>query len=514
MRTQISFVIDNTKYFTAFGAEGLLSDHLVDTNAIKQTDIVGSAALTRSFGRLVPGGMMSVPVITVSEYTKDGEYFLLKGTCDGTDYELTKDGVIVGTDFKESEPVEEAQSAPTEVISEEKPVTEPESETEAEPVEEKAFEPEPEHVVQKPEPEPETIKEEVPTGREQVEASEKTEVVEDTGRENLKELLKTSKAGLKFGKRKENVALGLQLGSKGDMGFLFRANVVQGTSSQSGKPYHRTTVQRKSITGRPIVQYDEPLPRGNKINPSYQETRQQQQQAPITEPVKPEVKPVQPVRENARQPVEPATITPEHVTPKPVETPRSSGIPASWKRNAVEQVSAPKESTPANTTRSTSSNYLNDLFHGGIKEESGSFDVSQMQAPKPIETTPVIEEPKVPTRVKDVLSVALTAEEKKAQIDKLLSEQSEEIRSVLQQAPMSLFGDAVRQFTIHPVDMEKLNAEGISYCIDTRWFKCGDWFAIDVVPHTARYLYNNKLNVSVEIPRSVHRKYFDLNKQE
>ena len=57
----------------------------------------------------------------------------------------------------------------------------------------------------------------------------------------------------------------------------------------------------------------------------------------------------------------------------------------------------------------------------------------------------------------------------------------------------------ISEFTNREVDEVKLKKEKDMYCVDNRWHRQGSWFCIDVVSHAARYFYNNKRDIAIEI---------------
>jgi hypothetical protein len=87
----------------------------------------------------------------------------------------------------------------------------------------------------------------------------------------------------------------------------------------------------------------------------------------------------------------------------------------------------------------------------------------------------------------------------KALKEQLRSKFTSEVNAVIGDIPHSILG-GITEFTTNPVNEEKLKEQGNLYCIDNRWHKCGNWYCIDVVNDSARYFFNSKSNVSIEIP--------------
>lgn len=72
------------------------------------------------------------------------------------------------------------------------------------------------------------------------------------------------------------------------------------------------------------------------------------------------------------------------------------------------------------------------------------------------------------------------------------------IANVIGDIPLTIL-EPIAEFTLNAVDIDALNSKGDGYCIDNRWHKCGKWYCIDVVNAGARYFYNSKLDVSIQI---------------
>lgn len=79
---------------------------------------------------------------------------------------------------------------------------------------------------------------------------------------------------------------------------------------------------------------------------------------------------------------------------------------------------------------------------------------------------------------------------------------SADVRRVIDEIPLSIVGP-IAEFTTNPVNVRRLTNESDAYCIDNRWHKAGKWYCIDVVNETARYFFNSKLNVSIQIPHAI-----------
>lgn len=98
--------------------------------------------------------------------------------------------------------------------------------------------------------------------------------------------------------------------------------------------------------------------------------------------------------------------------------------------------------------------------------------------------------------------------ERKALKESLRANYPQEINAVIGDIPHAILG-ALSEFTMHDVDTERLNEQKDIYCIDNRWHKCGKWFCIDVVNKSARYFFNSKLGVSVEIPIKICKEWLE-----
>ena len=112
--------------------------------------------------------------------------------------------------------------------------------------------------------------------------------------------------------------------------------------------------------------------------------------------------------------------------------------------------------------------------------------------------TPVVETPDV-----DVAATTDARAEAKEAVRKKLSP---EINKIIGDIPTDML-DNIPEFTMNEVDVSKLEQEGDIYCINKRWCKRGKWFCIDVIPNTARYFYNSRLGVSMEIPINVLKEW-------
>lgn len=82
--------------------------------------------------------------------------------------------------------------------------------------------------------------------------------------------------------------------------------------------------------------------------------------------------------------------------------------------------------------------------------------------------------------------------------DRLRANFSPEVNAVIGDIPHLLLDD-ISEFTMNPVDYEALKDQGLSYCIQQHWHKCGNWFCIDVVTSRKRVFYNSKKNLIVDI---------------
>ena len=75
--------------------------------------------------------------------------------------------------------------------------------------------------------------------------------------------------------------------------------------------------------------------------------------------------------------------------------------------------------------------------------------------------------------------------------------------------PHSILGP-IEAFTTGDIDKSMLEQQGEVYCIDHRWQKCGKWYCIDIVERYARYFYNPKLSVSIEIPTAICKEWLSI----
>lgn len=82
--------------------------------------------------------------------------------------------------------------------------------------------------------------------------------------------------------------------------------------------------------------------------------------------------------------------------------------------------------------------------------------------------------------------------------DRLRANFSPEVNAVIGDIPHLLLDD-ISEFTMNPVDYEALKDQGLSYCIQQHWHKCGNWFCIDVVTSRKRVFYNSKKNLIIDI---------------
>lgn len=82
--------------------------------------------------------------------------------------------------------------------------------------------------------------------------------------------------------------------------------------------------------------------------------------------------------------------------------------------------------------------------------------------------------------------------------DRLRASFSPEVNAVIGDIPHLLLDD-ISEFTMNPVDYEALKDQGLNYCIQQHWHKCGNWFCIDVVTSRKRVFYNSKKNLIIDI---------------
>ena len=74
----------------------------------------------------------------------------------------------------------------------------------------------------------------------------------------------------------------------------------------------------------------------------------------------------------------------------------------------------------------------------------------------------------------------------------------EEVAKIIGDIPIDCLA-TISEFTNREVDEAKLKKEKDMYCVDNRWHRQGSWFCIDVVSHAARYFYNSKRDIAIEI---------------
>lgn len=91
-----------------------------------------------------------------------------------------------------------------------------------------------------------------------------------------------------------------------------------------------------------------------------------------------------------------------------------------------------------------------------------------------------------------------TDKDRDAKKRELRAKFSPEVNKVIGDIPHEMLG-TIDEFTTNPVDVEELNSKGTFFCIDHRWHKTGNWFCIDVIPDKARYFFNPRLEVSMQI---------------
>lgn len=117
--------------------------------------------------------------------------------------------------------------------------------------------------------------------------------------------------------------------------------------------------------------------------------------------------------------------------------------------------------------------------------------------------------PTAPTEPIDVLEEAvqeqIAAESKEKEIDErtqrkaaVRAEMPEEVAKIIGDIPIDCLA-TISEFTNKEVDEAKLRKEKDMYCVDNRWHRQGSWFCIDIVSHAARYFYNSKRDIAIEI---------------
>lgn len=117
--------------------------------------------------------------------------------------------------------------------------------------------------------------------------------------------------------------------------------------------------------------------------------------------------------------------------------------------------------------------------------------------------------PTAPTAPTDALEEAVqeqtTVETPEDDIDER-AQRKAAARADMPEAVAKIIGDipidclaTISEFTNREVDEAKLKKEKDMYCVDNRWHRQGSWFCIDVVSHAARYFYNSKRDIAIEI---------------
>lgn len=120
--------------------------------------------------------------------------------------------------------------------------------------------------------------------------------------------------------------------------------------------------------------------------------------------------------------------------------------------------------------------------------------------------------PTAPTAPTDALEEAVlenTTPETPAPTEDDIDERAQRkaaARADMPEAVAKIIGDipidclaTISEFTNREVDEAKLRKEKDMYCVDNRWHRQGSWFCIDVVSHAARYFYNSKRDIAIEI---------------
>lgn len=117
--------------------------------------------------------------------------------------------------------------------------------------------------------------------------------------------------------------------------------------------------------------------------------------------------------------------------------------------------------------------------------------------------------PTAPTAPTDALEEAVqeqtTVETPEDDIDER-AQRKAAARADMPESVAKIIGDipidclaTISEFTNKEVDEVKLRKEKDMYCVDNRWHRQGSWFCIDVVSHAARYFYNSKRDIAIEI---------------
>lgn len=84
-----------------------------------------------------------------------------------------------------------------------------------------------------------------------------------------------------------------------------------------------------------------------------------------------------------------------------------------------------------------------------------------------------------------------------------------EVQQIIGDIPFNMLG-SISEFTMSGIDRDALLAQGDAYCIDHRWHKAGKWFCVDVVNERARYFFNSRRDVSIQIDLATLKEWQQL----
>ena len=150
-----------------------------------------------------------------------------------------------------------------------------------------------------------------------------------------------------------------------------------------------------------------------------------------------------------------------------------------------------------------------------VKDEEKEREEALMrswQNTQKVDTSARWEQPVVETVAEETVDVkAVTdvdAEKRKAAKEAVRATLPPEINAVIGDIPVEML-TSIAEFTSSPIDEKLLDEQGDLFCIDRRWHKQGKWFCIDVVCNTSRYFFNSRLGVSIEIPISFCKAWYD-----
>lgn len=465
MSRQISFVHEGSQYFTFDGSK-FIRDSL-GTNAATLVELTSKASFAGEMRKLNNGSprfATEFPVVKDAVVEKIDGLFYVRGTVnlDGIDCAVTLDAdgvkfakveaedVTTVSEVAEEAQEEEAELVPEELLQdddgqqEEAVEQEQNTGTSAETVAEQEDAQEKERVRQMPENVEISVSVTLPESKKEGRIVEPviTTVVEEREQPVMKKGV-----GFMFGNNDRKNPTGVCLGVPEEVAgclFMGHAAVTRRSGAQLGGRQQRRATS--DVLQRPTVGSTPP---------------------PKPQPV-PKVETV-PVKESENEVV--GVIKPAVPLTQPTA---NESLDTSW---------APKE-TIGNREPSTPKGSFFEDINARRRANLGETDTEKRTAPLPIvQETPDLQ---IPDKDKDELKKEVRAKF------------SPEVNKVIGDIPHDMLG-TIDEFTTNPVDVEELNSTGNLYCMDRRWHKAGNWFCIDVIPDNARYFYNARIGVSMQI---------------